>query len=117
MHRRDPDAAVHRRRYLDEQLAACRKLAAWLARDGRLAPAWTVEAAADMLFAPIADDVFARLIGERRWSRKRLGEKLALLLWTTFVTDAGAPPDGGARVTPRHALQPPRAAVSSINRP
>ena len=89
VHRRDPDAAAHRQRYLDEQFAACRKLAAWLARDGRLAPGWTVATAADMLFALIADDMFARLIGERRWSRKRLGEKLALLLRTTFVTDAG----------------------------
>lgn len=84
VHRRDRDAAAHRRRYLEDQLAACRRLAAWLASDGELAPAWTVETAADMLFGLIAGDLFERLVTERRWSRQRLAERLTILLRATF---------------------------------
>lgn len=89
IHGRDPDAAAHRRRYLDDQMAACRRLAAWLAREGKLAPGWTVATAADMLFGLIALDLFERLLAERRWSRRRLGDKLALLLRATLVCDGG----------------------------
>lgn len=87
MHGRDPDAAAHRRRYLDDQLAACGRLAAWLAREGRLAPAWTVATAADMLFGLIALDLFERLLAERHWSRRRLGDSLAVLLRATLIGD------------------------------
>jgi AcrR family transcriptional regulator len=86
VHRVDPDAATHRQRYLREQYAACRKLAAWLEREGRLAAPWTVESAADMLFALIAVDLFERLLEERHWSSKRLADRLAALLRATFVT-------------------------------
>ena len=89
LHRRDPDAAEHRRRYLREQFAACRKLAAWLDRDRRLAPGWTAETAADMLFALISTDLLERLLEERNWSRRRLARHLALLLRSTFVADEG----------------------------
>jgi hypothetical protein len=49
LHRTDPGAARHRNRYMREQLAACRRLAAWLERERKLAGSWTVETAADML--------------------------------------------------------------------
>jgi AcrR family transcriptional regulator len=86
--RSDPDAAAHRQRYLDEQLTACRKLAAWLERDGRLASRWTVTTAGDMLFGLLAVDLFERLLTERHWSQRRLREMLAVLLRETFVDDA-----------------------------
>jgi len=86
--RSDPDAAAHRQRYLDEQLTACRKRAAWLERDGRLAPRWTVTTAGDMLFALLAVDLFERLLAERQWSQRRLREMLAVLLRATFADDA-----------------------------
>lgn len=82
----DPDAAEHRRRYLREQLSACRRLAAWLERDRRLASGWTAETAADMLFALISTDLLERLLHERRWPRRRLARQLALLLHSTFVS-------------------------------
>jgi AcrR family transcriptional regulator len=86
----DPDAAGHRERYMSEQLTACRRLAAWLEHEARLAPTWTPETAADMLFALISTDVLERLLHQRRWSRRRLARHLALLLRSTFVAD----PDG-----------------------
>jgi len=87
LHRSDPDAAAHRERYLREQLAACRRLADWLDREGRLAPGWTAETAADMLFALISTDLLERLLGERRWSGSRLARHLTLLLRSTFVAE------------------------------
>jgi AcrR family transcriptional regulator len=84
--RQDPDAAAHRRRVVDEQLSNCRRLARHLADEGRLADGWTAESAADMLFALISSDVIEALIIDRRWSRRRLSEHLALLLRSTFVS-------------------------------
>jgi AcrR family transcriptional regulator len=86
LHRTDPGAARHRNRYMREQLAACRRLAAWLQQERKLAAPWTVETAADMLFALISTDLLERLLVERRWSRKRLADHLAALLRGTFVT-------------------------------
>jgi hypothetical protein len=68
-----------------EQLAACRRLAAWLERERKLAAPWTVETAADMLFALISTDLLERLLVERGWSQERLVEHLAALLRATFV--------------------------------
>lgn len=87
MQQRDPDAAAHRRRYLREQLQACRKLARWLEAEKRLAPPWTVETAGEMLWALISTDMLDRL-GERRWSQTKLADHLSLLLRSTFVTRA-----------------------------
>jgi AcrR family transcriptional regulator len=91
VHRHDPDAAAHRDRYLREQLAACRALARRLAAEGRLAPAWTEESAAEMLWGLISVDLLERLLVERRWSARRLGDRLAVLLRSTFVADREAP--------------------------
>ena len=83
--RDDPDAAAHRARVVKAKLANCRRLANWLAAEGRLAPGWTAASATDMLFALIASDVIEALIVDRRWSRTRLAEHLALLFRSTFV--------------------------------
>jgi AcrR family transcriptional regulator len=83
--RHDPDAAAHRERVVAAKLANCRRLARWLAQEGRLASAWSTEAAADMLFALISSDLIEALIADRRWSRRRLAEHLSLLLRSTFV--------------------------------
>ncbi|HMG29388.1 MAG TPA: hypothetical protein VK585_04645 [Jiangellaceae bacterium] len=82
----DPDAAQHRERYLSEQIVACRRLAAWLEREGRLAPGWTAETAADMLFGLISTDLLERLLHERGWPHRRLARHLALLLRSTFLS-------------------------------
>jgi AcrR family transcriptional regulator len=83
--RDDPDAAAHRARVVKAKLSNCRRLANWLAEEGRLAPGWTIASATDMLFALIASDVIEALIVDRRWSRARLAEHLALLFRSTFV--------------------------------
>ena len=83
--REDPDAAAHRARVVAAKLSNCRRLARWLADEGRLADAWTVQSAADMLFALIASDVIEALLVDRRWSRRRLAEHLAILFRSTFA--------------------------------
>jgi AcrR family transcriptional regulator len=87
--RDDPDAAVHRKRVVAAQLANCRRLARWLENEGRLAGQWTTGSASDMLFALISSDLVEALIVDRRWSRRRLAERLALLFRSTFVRGGG----------------------------
>jgi AcrR family transcriptional regulator len=86
--RTDPDAARHRKRVIAAQLANCRRLAAWLAGEQRLAGPWTAASAADMLFALVSSDVIEALLVERRWSARRLAEHLAVLFRSTFVNTA-----------------------------
>jgi AcrR family transcriptional regulator len=86
--RLDPDAAAHRKRVVAAKLANCRRLARRLADEGRLASAWTTESATDMLFALISSDMIEALIIDRRWSRDRLAQHLALLFRSTFTADA-----------------------------
>ena len=88
VHSDDPDAAAHRRRYLTEQLDVCRWIIRRLDEEGRLAPAWTAETGSEMLWALISTDMLERLLVERRWSRKALGERLGVLLRSTFVAAA-----------------------------
>lgn len=82
----DADAAAHRKRVVQAKAANCRRLADRLNQERRLAPAWTPESAADMLFALVSSDLVEALLVDRRWSRQRLAEHLALLLRSTFVT-------------------------------
>jgi AcrR family transcriptional regulator len=85
--RHDPDAAVHRERVVAEKLSNCRRLVRRLDHEGRLASGWTTESATDMLFALISSDMIESLIVDRRWSRRRLAEHLALLLRSAFTRD------------------------------
>lgn len=85
VHRRDPDAAQHRDRYLREQYEACSRLASWLEGEGRLAKNWSAETASEMLWALISVEMLERLLVERRWSQRRVTKYLSLLLHSTFV--------------------------------
>jgi len=58
-----------------------------LAAEGRLAAPWTIETAADMLWALMSFDVLEALVVDRRWSRKRLARRLSVLLRSTFVAE------------------------------
>jgi hypothetical protein len=91
VHRVDPDAADHRAHVVKAQLDNCHRLASWLHEEGRLAPPWTVDTATDMLWALISTDMIEGLLVGRRWSRRRLAERLGLLLRSTFATEPGAP--------------------------
>jgi AcrR family transcriptional regulator len=81
----DPDAAAHRRRVNGEKLSGCHRLAQRIADDGVLAAGWTVQQAADMIFALSTSDVVEGLIVERSWSRRRFADQLARLLRSTFL--------------------------------
>jgi AcrR family transcriptional regulator len=102
--RQDPDAAAHRRRVVAEQLRNCRRLAQRLHDEGRLAGGWTTGSASDMLFALISTDMIEALIVDRRWSRQRLAEHLALLLRSTFVAEPAEPSTSGASTPAPQAL-------------
>jgi AcrR family transcriptional regulator len=91
VHRVDPDAADHRAHVVKAQLDNCHRLASWLHEEGRLAPPWTVDTATDMLWALISTDMIEGLLVGRRWSRRRLAERLGLLLRSTFATEPDAP--------------------------
>lgn len=91
----DRDAARHWERVVEAQLSSCRRLATWLDGEGRLAPPWTVESAADMLWALISTDMIQGLLRDRAWSRTRLAEHLALLFRSTFTRDLPRPADPG----------------------
>jgi AcrR family transcriptional regulator len=85
----DVDAAAHYARVVAGQLKGCTRLATRLEVEGRLAEAWTVESARDMLFSLISSDMIQALLEERHWSPRRLAAHLAILFRSTFV----APPD------------------------
>jgi AcrR family transcriptional regulator len=86
----DPDAAGHRARVVEAQLANCRRLATWLDEEGCLAPPWTVETATDMLWALISTDLISGLLVDRGWSQRRLAAHLGLLLRSTFAAQPSA---------------------------
>jgi AcrR family transcriptional regulator len=81
----DPDATELWQTAQANWLKGCRRLMRRLADDGRLAPRWTPDTAADMMWALMSIDVLDRLLNERRWSRRRVAEHLAALFQLTFV--------------------------------
>jgi AcrR family transcriptional regulator len=83
----DPDAGHYWDLVMRQWRKSCRRLAEWLATEGRLAPPWTVETATDMLWALMSFDVLEALVVDRRWSRKRLARRLSVLLRSTFVAE------------------------------
>jgi AcrR family transcriptional regulator len=86
----DPDAAHLWQTAQGNWLKGCRRLMHRLADDGHLAPQWTAESAADMMWALMSIDVLDRLLNERRWSHRRAAEHLAALFHTTFVHTTSA---------------------------
>lgn len=85
----DPDAAGLWRTGQQRWLAGARRLADWLAREGSLALPWTPATAADMIWSLMSIDLLDRLLHQRRWSARRAGDHLALLLTATFASNQG----------------------------
>jgi hypothetical protein len=81
----DPDAEELWRTGQQRWLAGARRLADWLSREGSLAEPWTPASAADMIWSLMPIDLLDRLLHERRWSARRVGDHLALLLTSTFT--------------------------------
>ncbi len=90
--RTDPDAAAMRETIMRRWHLGSRRLASWLHDEGRLAEPWTVDAAADMLWALMSWDLLEGLLVDRGWSAKRYADRMARLLQSTFVRDAA--PEG-----------------------
>lgn len=88
----DPDAAQHWQLVMADQQACCHRLAAWLSREQRLAPPWTVQTATDMLWALMSYDLLEELLVDRGWSTRRYRTYLTTLLRSTFLRDPGQPP-------------------------
>lgn len=82
----DPDARAHWDVVMRDQQRACRRLARWLHREGRLAAPWTPASAADMLWALMSFDLLEALMVDRGWTARRYGEHLAALFRATFIT-------------------------------
>jgi AcrR family transcriptional regulator len=76
----DRPVAEHRARVARAQLANCRRLAAWMAREGQLAAGWDVRSARDVLYGLTSSDVIERLLHDRRWTQRQLGSQLSQLL-------------------------------------
>jgi len=81
----DPAAAAHWDLVTEDRHRICRDLAARLDGEGRLAAPWTVDSAADMLFALMSSGVLEALTVDRHWSPQRYRDHLALLFRSTFV--------------------------------
>jgi AcrR family transcriptional regulator len=89
--RADPDAAAMRAEIMRRWRLGCRRLMTWLDHEGNLAEPWTVDSAADMLWALMSWDVLEGLLIERGWSRESYADHMALLFRATF-TSSGMPP-------------------------
>jgi AcrR family transcriptional regulator len=87
----DPDATKLWRTAQGNWLKGCRRLMRWLADENRLAPRWTVDSAAEMMWALMSIDVLDRLHNERRWSTRRVAEHLAALFHATFAATPATP--------------------------
>lgn len=80
VYRVDPDAAAHRRRVSALKLESCRRLAQRLADEDELAAEWTVDDAADLLYAVTTSDLVEALLVDRGWTARRFVEHLGGLL-------------------------------------
>jgi hypothetical protein len=62
-----------------------RRLAEWLDRENQLAAPWTVDTAADLIWALMSWDFLERLTIDRKWSPAEFGERFAVLVRRTFL--------------------------------
>jgi hypothetical protein len=70
---------------MQDRYRVCNDLATRLDRERRLSPYWTVDTAADMLFALMSSGVLESLTIDRGWSIEQFRDHLAVLLRSTFV--------------------------------
>lgn len=84
----DPDIGVLWTAATENWLTACRVLAHRLAAEGRLAEPWTVETAADLLWALMSLDLLEDLTVDRGWALDDYRDRLATLMRRTLVRDA-----------------------------
>jgi AcrR family transcriptional regulator len=100
----DPDAEHYWDLIMRQWRGSCRRLAEWLAADGRLAAPWTATTATDMLWALMSFDVLEALVVDRRWSPKKFARRLSTLLRSTFVTPTALTGKATAKKTARRSV-------------
>jgi AcrR family transcriptional regulator len=81
----DPDAALLWERAQDGWLRGSGRLMRWLASDDRLNAQWTVDRAADMMWALMSPDLLDRLL-HRGWSPEQVSDCLDRLFRDTFLS-------------------------------
>jgi AcrR family transcriptional regulator len=86
--RSDPDFAAHWEVVSRDQRGVCARLIEGLHRAGRLAPPWTVDTGADLLWALMAGDVVDNLTIDRGWSFDAYATGMAALFRSVFVVPA-----------------------------
>lgn len=82
----DPAAAAAWSDRMDGLWNICHGLTNWLDRDGQLAPVWTTETAADMLWTIISIQSSESLMAERGWSKSEYVERLQYTLRRALTT-------------------------------
>ncbi len=88
--RKDPAAQTVWDRAMSGWLGGTRQLAATLAASGRLAPPWTADSAADMLWALMSVELVEDLVHDREWTLESLETALTTLARRTFLVPADA---------------------------
>lgn len=83
--RTDPDAAEIWQHMMHRWSLGSRRLAEWLAREDRLAAPWTVDTAADMIWALMSWDFLERLTVDRKWSPQDFADHFAVLVRRTLL--------------------------------
>ena len=84
--RRDaPDAEAAWRDRMESRRRRCRRIVGRLAEEGRLAPGWSQDEAADFLWAATGLRVWEDLVAERGWSAERFRARLQQVLRDALV--------------------------------
>jgi AcrR family transcriptional regulator len=81
----DPDAAEIWQQMMGRWSLGARRLAEWLHRENQLAAPWTVDSAADMIWALMSWDFLERLTVDRGWAAADFAEHFSLLVRRTFL--------------------------------
>ncbi len=76
----DEAAAVAWRNRDESRLQGCRRIVAWLRRDGVLAPEWSEEEAAELLWTATSPDTWRSLAVQREWPKSRYIARVQRLL-------------------------------------
>jgi AcrR family transcriptional regulator len=106
--RTDADAAALWEHAMGAWHQACHTLAEALSREGLLADPWTVDGAADLLWALMSARLLKDLTERRGWSAERYAEGLFDLL-VGGLTGKGSRGKKASPVEDRRGLQVPRA--------
>jgi hypothetical protein len=112
----DTDAARHRDQVNAGQLAACRRVAQRLVREGILAKPWTTASATELLWALLSPDLITRLMVASQWGATDFADRLAVLLHRTLTTDGGPPASGSWAEPASHSQVRPAGSPVAAGR-